>query len=244
MTSNRLHRFDTAEHAARECAAFIVDRLRAAIDENGRATIAVSGGSTPKLMFAAMRDAHFPWERLDWFFADERAVPPGDKESNYKLACDHILEPLNIPAENVFRVEGELGADAAASRYEAALRSRFALQPGAMPVFDVVQLGMGPDGHTASLFPGSSLVFDREGLTAAVHDAPKPPPDRITLLPRVLLAGRSIVFLLAGEDKRRALEAVLSGPEDPQQYPTQIFARSQRPVEWFVAGISGLQWPE
>ena len=241
MNSNRLHYLETAAEAAARCADLVLQQLRQAIEARGRATIAISGGSTPKLLFAEMRKAEFPWTSLDWFFADERAVPPGDEQSNYKLAADHMFTPLALAPANIFRVEGEFGADAAAKSYEAVIRDRFQLGQGELPVFDVIQLGMGPDGHMASLFPGGPWIENRTGIAAPVHDSPKPPPDRITLLPGVLLAARSIVFLLAGADKRNAVEHVLWGPADVKTYPSQLLARSDRPVEWFIADIPGLQ---
>jgi 6-phosphogluconolactonase len=243
MKANRPHLFDTAQQAAAACSTFILDQLRKAIHDRGEAFIAVSGGSTPKLLFQALSKADFHWEKVGWFFVDERAVPPTDDQSNYKLAYDNFLGPVGFPPENVVRIEGEIAPFEAAEKYALAIRKRFLLGSTEFPKFDVIQLGMGPDAHTASLFPGDPLIEDRIGIAAAVR-APKPPPDRVTLLPGVLLAARSTAFLVAGEDKRAALEAVLSGPADVSRYPSQLLARSGKQIDWFVGAIPGLQWPE
>jgi 6-phosphogluconolactonase len=243
MKTNRPHLFDAAEQAAESSANYILDVLRKAIHDRGEAFIAVSGGSTPKLLFQAMRKADFPWKDLAWFFVDERCVPRTDEQSNYKLAFDNLLGPIGFPQENIFRIEGELAPKEAADKYVKAIRKRFLLGSTEFPKFDVIQLGMGPDAHMASLFPGDSLINDRVGIAAAVR-APKPPPDRVTLLPGVLLAARSTVFLVSGEDKRPALEAVLTGPEDVLKYPAQLVARSGKPVDWFIGAIPGFKWPE
>jgi 6-phosphogluconolactonase len=227
------HLYPTAEAAAAACSDFILDRLREAIEQRGRAALAVSGGHTPGLLFAVMREAEFPWDGLGFYFVDERAVPADDKESNYRLADETFLKPLNFPAPNVHRVKGELPPRQAAAEYADEIRANFALSEGALPVFDVIQHGMGPDGHTASLFPGDPFIQDRTGIAAAVR-ANKPPPGRITLLPGVLLASRSTVFLLNGEDKKDALRSVLTGDLDPMKFPSQLVARSGKQVDWFL----------
>ena len=181
-----------------------------------------------------MRTLEFPWTHLDVFFVDERAVPPGDPDSNYRLANEHLFLPLDFPEESVYRIDGELDPPKAAELYAAAIQGAFEIDAGQLPVFDVIQHGMGPDGHTASLFPGEPLIADRTGIAAAVEGA-KSPKNRITL--------RATVFLLDGEDKRAALQQVLTGLHDPMEYPAQLLSRSQKDVDWFVAGIPGITWP-
>jgi 6-phosphogluconolactonase len=228
------HLFDDPEAAAAGCAAFILNTLRAAITERGQATLAVSGGSTPKLMFRHMAATQFPWEKLDLYFADERCVPPEDEESNYALANDNLLKRVNYPLERVHRVLGELDPAEAARLYAVDIRQSFGLKHAELPVFDVIQLGMGPDGHTASLFPGSPLLDDRTKITDSVIDSPKPPKERVTLMPGVLLAARTVAYLIAGDDKREALWNVLYGPPAVKKWPSQLVARRDGPVEWFV----------
>ncbi len=239
MNNNRPHLFDDAAAAAAACGDFIIDRLSKALDERRRASLAVSGGRTPGLMFDRMRASHLPWDRIDFFFVDERAVPPGDADSNFRLANERFLAPLAFPRDNVHRIEGELAPAEAAARYAQAIRASFGLLDGGIPIFDVIHHGMGPDGHTASLFPGDPLIEDRTGIAAAVH-APKPPPDRVTLLPGVLLVSRASVFLVDGEDKSAALDSVLIGELDPKRFPSQLLARSGKHVDWFLGGLA---WP-
>ncbi len=230
------HLYRTAEAAAGGCADFILERLRQAVQQRNHATIAVSGGSTPGLLFAAMRSSNFPWDRLGFYFVDERAVGVDDPESNYRLAEETFLKPLGFPPENVHRIKGELSPAQAASEYSEEIRISFGLTGADLPVFDVIQHGMGPDGHTASLFPGEPLIHDRNGIAAAVR-AVKPPPDRVTLLPGVLLAARASVFLLNGKDKSGALKSVLIGDSDPMKFPSQLIARSGKQVDWFLADL-------
>jgi 6-phosphogluconolactonase len=240
---NRRHEFPNIQQAAEACAEYIVRLLQQAVRERGRARLAVSGGHSPALLFDAMRVLDFPWTHLDVFFVDERAVPPSSEDSNYRLANEHLFLPLDFPEENVYRIDGELEPRKAAELYVAAIQGAFEIDPGELPVFDVIQQGMGPDGHTASLFPGDPLIANRTGIAAAVEASPKPPKDRITLLPGVLLSSRATVFFLDGEDKRTALQQVLTGAYDPMQYPSQLLSRSDKDVDWFFAGIPNIIWP-
>ena len=228
------NRFPNPESAARGCAVSILDVLRRAIEERGRAMLVVSGGTTTKLMFQDMAAAKFSWDKVDLFFADERCVPPDDEESNYALANEHLLKPVNYPAERVHRILGELDPAEAARLYAVEIRQSFGLKHAELPVFDVIQLGMGPDGHTASLFPGSPLLDDRTELTGSVIDSPKPPKERVTLMPGVLLAARAAVFLVAGDEKADALNNVLGGADAVKKWPSQLVAHREGPVEWFV----------
>jgi 6-phosphogluconolactonase len=173
-----------------------------AVEVRGAFTLALAGGSTPRALYELLADAsapfrdRVPWPRVHVFFGDERAVPPADPQSNFRMARSALLE--HVPAGSVHRISGELGAAAAASRYQADLLAHFG--PGGTPVFDLVLLGLGTDGHTASLFPGSPALRERRRW---VVDAPGPPPstERITLTVPVLEAARATLFLVAGADK-------------------------------------------
>jgi 6-phosphogluconolactonase len=242
--SNIPHQFESGEAAATACADYILSLLHTAIAERGIATLAVSGGTTPKLMFEHMRTVAFPWDNLRFYFVDERAVLPENKDSNYRLANESFLAPVHFPRRNIFRIEGELDPDAAAAEYAEAIRESFGLATGELPVFDVIQHGMGPDGHTASLFPGEPLIDDRTGIAASVISPDKAPRERITLLPGVLLASRASVFLLDGESKAPALQEVLTGEINPKKYPSQLVARSGKNVDWFIGGLTGIKWPD
>jgi 6-phosphogluconolactonase len=201
---------------AEACGAAILAHLDAAIAERGRATLAISGGSSPKPMFQFFARSGYDWSRVHVYWVDERCVPPDDPRSNYKLASDVW------PAPNFHRVPTELGADEAARRYDAELR--------AAGRFDVIHRGMGSDGHTASLFPGDPRIADRERFAAAV---PGNPP-RITMLPAVLEAARWTAILATGADKAAMLDRVLHAPYDPMKYPAQIAALDPATATWFV----------
>jgi 6-phosphogluconolactonase len=218
--------------AADACAAYIFGRLDTAIAARGKASLAVSGGSTPKLLFQKMAATPFAWERVHLFFVDERCVPPTDPASNYKLANENLIAPAKIPAANVHRIQGEVAPPDAAERYASEIRHFFGLSDGQMPQFDIVHRGMGPDAHTASLFPGDPLIDDRTGIAAATF-ARKFNQWRVTLLPGVLLAARNTIFLVAGEDKVEALHAVFNEAYDPKKHPSQL-GNGGDSVAWFL----------
>ncbi len=223
-----LHILETPEKAARECSQHILSLLAG----SARATIAISGGSTPKLLFADMARAKFDWSNVHFFWVDERCVPPDDKQSNFKLANDTLLSPAHIPAANIHRIYGELPPPEEAERYIDDIKQFFHLKYGELPVFDVLHRGMGPDAHTASLFPGTPLVHDRTGIATNVW-VEKMKMDRVTLLPGVLLAAKHTVLQVSGEDKADALKEVLEAPEDFERYPCQIASRDSR-AAWFL----------
>jgi 6-phosphogluconolactonase len=221
-----------SQTAASACAEYIFGRLDTAIAARGEASLAISGGSTPKLMFQKMAATPFAWDRVHLFFVDERCVPPTDSASNYKLANENLIAPAKIPAANVHRIEGEMAPANAAERYASEIRQFFELSEGQMPQFDIVHRGMGPDAHTASLFPGDPLIDDRTGIAAATF-ARKFNQWRVTLLPGVLLAARNTIFLVAGEDKVEALHAVFHEAYDPKKYPSQL-GNDGDSVAWFL----------
>jgi 6-phosphogluconolactonase len=222
------HAYPDAKIAAEACAGFIIERL----SDTEEATLAVSGGSTPKPMFEALAARRFPWDRVHVFWVDERAVPPTDPQSNYKLAAESFLIPAGVPQNNIHRVHAELTPEAAARRYEEHIRDFFGLEPGEMPHFDVIHRGMGPDAHTASLFPGEPLIDARQGIAAAVYVG-KLGQWRITLLPGVLESARNTAMLVTGPDKAEALRAVFQEPYAPKNYPAQLGSRSSA-VTWFL----------
>lgn len=227
----KVHRFADAPAAAQACAETILQKLDRAIEERGTAYLAVSGGSSPKLMFEIFGKRAFAWERVHLFWVDERVVPPTDPQSNYKLANDAWLIPANFPAANAHRVITELGAEPAAERYCEEVRG--CVRPNTpVPRFDVIHRGMGPDGHTASLFPGEPLIADRGGIAAAVW-VEKMHQWRVTLLPGVLEAARNTVMLVTGADKAAMLKTVFAADYDATQYPVQI-ASFKAEAEWFV----------
>jgi 6-phosphogluconolactonase len=227
--------FADLEALSRAAADEVAVIARAAVAARGTCSIALSGGSTPRHLFqllaSAGRDA-LPWPHIELWWGDERTVPPEHADSNYGMARRALIEPLGLAAARVHRIAGELGdADAAARAYEHALVAAL----GAPPVLDLVLLGMGPDGHTASLFPGSPALDERDRWVVAnlvtsplVHGT----ATRITLTAPAINAARHVRFLVTGADKAAALAQVLDGAPDPRRFPSQLIAPAD--LVWFV----------
>lgn len=221
---------ETPEQVAAACSQFILSRLKEALQSQLRATIAISGGSSPRLLFTDMAKAGFDWSNVHIFWVDERCVPPTDDRSNYKLAEETLLKPARIQPQNVHRVYGELPPDEAAARYVSDIREFFG--PAGLPVFDVLHRGMGPDAHTASLFPGEPLIKNNTDIAAHVW-VEKMKMDRVTLLPGVLRAAKYTVLQVSGAEKADAVRMVLTGDEDEMKYPCQIASRDRKAI-WFL----------
>ncbi|MFN7992537.1 MAG: 6-phosphogluconolactonase [Bryobacteraceae bacterium] len=225
--------FPDPRAAAAACAQHVSALLEQALATQEHATLAVSGGSTPKLLFQQLVASGFRWHRVHLFFVDERAVPPQDSESNYRLAEENLIAPARIPPSQVHRIFGELKPETAAANYMRDIRNFFGLEEGEQPHFDVVQCGIGADAHTASLFPGESLIEDREHIAGAGY-VQKLGKWRVTLLPGALLAARNIAFLVAGADKAPAVGSVFHKEFDPKHYPAQLISRQGHRVSWFL----------
>ena len=231
--SVRWHTYPDPKAAAEAGAHHITGLLDEVLSGQEFATLALSGGSTPKLLFDEMVKARIAWSRIHLFWVDERCVPATDPASNYKLASDYLIRPAHVPQRHLHRICGELAPATAAKRYIEEIRDYFGLEEGELPHFDVVHLGTGPDAHTASLFPGDPLINDREGIAAAVQRQ----SDKlwgVTLLPGVLLAAKHTVFLVAGSDKADAVRAVFKGDYDPLSFPAQMASHHGRRVAWFL----------
>jgi 6-phosphogluconolactonase len=222
-------RYPGLRQAAEACGAYIIAQLQAAIAQRGRAALAISGGSSPTAMFEWFARTKFDWHPVQLFWVDERGVPPTDPQSNFRLASEHWLAPGQFPAANIHRIQAELDPQEAARKYIDEIRGVF----GDRIEFDVIHQGMGPDGHTASLFPGEPLIEDRKGIAAAVW-VEKMKQWRITLLPTVLIAARHTAMLVTGVDKRPVFQEVMDGPYQPAKYPTQLVARNAADVCWFL----------
>jgi 6-phosphogluconolactonase len=236
--SVELIRNATAREAAEACARAVESRLETATAGGNIATFAISGGSSPVPMFAALANSPLNWARIHIFWVDEREVGPADEQSNYRLAREHLIVPARIPEKNVHRMEAELGAEEAARQYIREIREFFALDESRFPHFDVIHRGMGADGHTASLFPGESLIEEGSELVAAVW-VPKLSQRRITLLPPVLRAARHTVVLATGDDKAEALRNVLRSEYEPKLFPAQIGLQDDRRIAWFIDEAAG-----
>jgi 6-phosphogluconolactonase len=226
--------FEDAQTVADACATYILDALSVTLRLQPRTTLAISGGQTPRLLFSTLAKSGFDWSRVHFFWVDERCVPPTDDQSNFKLANETLLTPAHIAKNNVHRIHGELLPDEAAAHYLEEIQQFFSLDDHQLPVFDIVHRGIGPDAHTASLFPGEPLIDNRTGIAAAVW-VEKLKSHRVTLLPGVLLQARRTVLQVAGEEKSDAVHNVLKGPEDPHKYPCQIATRgSDNRAIWFL----------
>lgn len=229
----------TATDLYRAAADEFVRAGRVAIGLNGRFTVALSGGSTPKALYSllAAEYHHFDWKRTFLFFGDERHVAPTAAESNYRMVNESLLTKIAIPADNVFRAHAENpDAAAAAAEYETQLRSFFELrpanQPGEFPRFDLILLGMGPDGHTASLFPGSAALNEQSRLVVANWVA-KFNTHRITLTFPVLNHAAEVLFMASGADKADMLHKVLESSNYPP-FPSQRVRPSDGQLLWML----------
>ncbi len=209
---------------------------RLAVDANDRFAVCLAGGSTPRGLysFLAANPGLLPWERTHFFWGDERHVPPDHLASNYRMAWDAMLSKAPVPPENIHRIRGECaGAGQAALEYERTLRGFFDLGPGQLPRFDLVLLGMGPDGHTASLVPGTAALEGQRRLVVPNWVA-KLNAERITLTAPVLNHAAHVLFLVRGDDKAKALKAVLEGPHDPERFPAQLIHPEHGKLLWLV----------
>lgn len=232
MSTHR-HTYPDPHQTAAACAKHIAALLEEALSGEGQVSLALSGGSTPKLMLPELAEMKLDWDRVHLFMVDERAVPPTDPESNYKMIEEAFVGPAHFPHRNVHRIHAESRPDTAAKRYAEEIKDYFQLDRGAIPHFDVIQLGMGPDAHTASLFPGEPMIEDRDGIAAAVYSDSRS-QWRITLLPAVLLAARHVAFLACGADKAAAFKSVILDPYDPKKFPAQIVTHHGRRISWFL----------
>jgi 6-phosphogluconolactonase len=228
------------QHAAAEAFTAAAD---AAVHARGVAFVALSGGSTPRGFHTLLADpakpfrARVPWAHVHVFWGDERPVPPDHPDSNYRMAHDTLLGHVPIPPGHVHRIRGEEpDAARAADHYALEVRDAFAahrrLEAG-WPRFDLVILGMGADGHTASLFPGTDAVYEATRVAVAVWVA-KLGTWRITLTPPVLNSAEGVLFLVTGGDKSEALAAVLEGPTQPDVYPSQVIRPANGALTWLV----------
>jgi 6-phosphogluconolactonase len=220
----------------------VIGVATAAVAQRGRFTIALSGGSTPKNLFtliAANASTSLPWEKIFFFWGDERHVPPTDAENNYRMAEETLLSKVPVPPANIFRIPTEnKDASAVALAYEQTLQKFFALAPGEFPRFDLILLGMGPDGHTASLFPETAALQEKSRLVVA-NWVEKLNASRITLTLPVLNAARRVAFLVSGADKATVLHEVLEGKAPGEKYPSKLVQPSDGKLIWFVDRAAG-----
>lgn len=227
--------FDEAEEVSRAAALRFVELAERAIDARGRFSVALSGGSTPKRAYQLLASDEFK-ERVDWakvhvFFGDERCVPPSHADSNYRMADEALLSHVSIPARNVHRIMGEGDAAANARLYEDELQTFFVGMP--WPRFDLVLLGMGDDGHTASLFPETTALKEQRAWTTSVW-VEKLNAYRITLSVPAINHAAHIVFLVTGASKAERVAEVIQAERAPEPLPSQLIHPANGRLEWLL----------
>ena len=228
--------FDDPEAVARTAAARFAGLARESIAARGLFTVALAGGSTPRAVYELLAGDEFggriDWENVHVFFGDERAVPADHADSNYRMAHESLLARVSVPERNVHRIEGVGDASANASEYESEMRGLFG-EDAEWPRLDLVMLGMGDDGHTASLFPGTEALDERRAWVAA-NWVEKLGAWRVTLTAPAINAARHVLFLVTGANKAERLREVLRGARDPARLPSQLVSPSDGTLEWFL----------
>ncbi|HEX8502200.1 MAG TPA: 6-phosphogluconolactonase [Pyrinomonadaceae bacterium] len=236
--------YDDPDGVARAAASRFAELAREAVAARGLFSVALAGGSTPRRVYELLAGEEFggavEWQSVHVFFGDERMVPPDHADSNYRMASEALLSRVPVPAENVHRVEGLGDAAASASEYESEMRGLFG-EDAEWPRLDLVLLGMGDDGHTASLFPGTAALDERRAWVAA-NRVESLGAWRVTLTAPAINAARHVLFLVHGAGKAARLREVLKGGRDPARLPSQLIRPHDGTLEWFLdrAAAAGL----
>lgn len=231
-TRRKIEVFATAAEIIEKAAELIAEKLSGALKKKDRASLVLSGGSTPKALYELLASEKYrgkiSWKNILIFFGDERCVPPDDPQSNYKMAREALLSKMPIAEENVFRMKGELPPEAAAAQYEAAIKNSL----GHDPHFDIVLLGIGADGHTASLFPGTDALQETEKLVTANY-IEKLNASRITLTFRVINTSQNVIFLAAGKEKAEVIGKIFEKKDTPF-LPAQMVDPAGGTIFWML----------
>ena len=242
-TTPEINVLPTPRDVAREAAERVVRIGEESIALSRRFSLVLSGGSTPRVLYEMLARepyaARLEWARVEVFFADERAVPPDDPDSNYRLARETLLSHVPIPGDNVYRIRGEIEPEEAAKEYGLLLKEKFA---GAGP--DLILLGMGEDGHTASLFPGTEAVNEAKHRAVAnfVERSTTGRSWRVTMTAPFINRARHVILLVTGSNKAARVSEVLEGPRDPQRLPVQLVAPSNGTLTWLLdAAAAGMR---
>jgi len=238
--ARELQIFPDGEKLIQAAAEHIIKITSQGIAENGRVAIALSGGSTPRPLYTLLASEAYSqsvdWPKVHLFWGDERCVPPDSPESNYRMARETLLNAVRIPASNVHRIHGEENPEKAAAAYEEELRTFFgvnATDGSLRQGFDLILLGMGDNGHTASLFPGSPAVNEKKRWVMAQY-VEVVSMWRITLTPVVINSAKDILFIVSGAEKAERLHDVLKGPFQPEVLPAQIIKPARGRLLWLV----------
>lgn len=223
------------EAISHQAASVFADISRSSVAKKGRFAVALSGGSTPRRFYSLLGSDPYrreiQWRHIHLFWADERCVPKEDEESNFGFAYELFLSKISIPASNIHRVKGEEGPEQGAKDYENDLRKFFGMS--GIPVFDLIVLGMGEDGHTASLFPGSKLLRETERLAVPVY-VKRPKIDRVTLTLPVLNNAAQILFLVSGPSKAKTVHQVFGKNEKKKRFPAALIKLSHGITVWLI----------
>jgi 6-phosphogluconolactonase len=239
MRSTELEIVSHNEVLTRKAAGAIVQQMAETLERNTTFSIALSGGSTPRALYSLLADeasfhGRVPWDKVHFFWGDERHVPPDHSDSNYRMANEAMLSKVPVPPENIHRVRAEEpDANKVAEAYELELMDFFQLEAGQPPRFDCVLLGMGPDGHTASLFPGTEALHEHNRLVAA-NWVEEFSSYRITMTVPVLNNADIVMFLVSGDEKAGALREVLRGDEPPERFPAKLIRPLHGKLLWLV----------
>lgn len=239
MSSPILRQVADAEQVSRTAAEEFVRLARDSISAHGRFTVALSGGSTPRRLFQILAEAPFreqvEWTKVEFFWGDERSVPPDHKDSNFRMAGEALLQKIPIAPDRIHRIQAERpDRDVAAREYQAEIARVFGVSPdGEPPIFDLVLLGMGPDAHTASLFPSTTALKETTRWVVPNY-VPKFSTYRLTLTPRILNRAAQVLFLVAGPDKAAPLAEVLEGPPDTDRLPSQLIRPTAGRLVWLL----------
>jgi 6-phosphogluconolactonase len=227
--------FSTPENLAAECANEIAKLINGYAENNRIFTVALSGGSTPGLLFTKLGEEYsktVQWKDVHFFWGDERCVPPDDSESNFGITMSRLLSKIDIPSQNVHRIKGEDEPEKEALRYSDEI-SRFAESKNGFPSFSLVILGMGEDGHTASIFPGNSELLNSDKICeVAVH--PVSGQKRITITGRVINNAESVYFLVTGNKKQSVLEEILNSRPTAKSYPAFFIQPFDGSLSWYI----------
>ena len=228
--------YDDKHTLSQHAAEYIMRIANESIDLHGHFTIALTGGTTPGEVYSLIGSEPFrsqiDWQLVHIFWGDERCVPHNSPESNFYLAQEVLLDKIAIPKSQIHPMPADqLDREAASQTYSIEMQNTF--DTNGIPSFDLIHLGMGPEGHTASLFPHQVSLHEKHRLVMPVS-VPKPPPDRLTFTPPLLNAARNVLFLVTGSEKADALHAVLEGEYQPDEYPAQIVRPTHGEVVWML----------
>jgi len=243
MSTAELRSYPEAEGLAQGTAEYIIGLASDAIASRGWFSVALSGGSTPRALYSLLAEDSFrvrlDWSRVHVFWGDERCVSPDHPESNYRMVRETLLDHVPVPGGNVYRIRGEMEPEQAAAEYEQTLYTFFTSQPAkarderSTGRFDLILLGMGDDGHTASLFPGTAAIHEQSRWVVA-HYVENLCAWRVTFTPVIINAAVNVVFVVSGPSKAERLKQVLAGPYQPDIFPAQIVRPSDGQMIWMV----------